>query len=69
MKEGGSIAVTEAVCLTHKIDISDRSKKVFVDTFKDAVKWVAVVVVVIAVIWSFVIDDAALVVSAKWNFL
>ena len=38
VKEGGSIAVTEAVCLTHKIDISDRSKKVFVDTFIDAIR-------------------------------
>ena len=38
VQEEGSIAVTEAVCLTHKIDISDRSKKVFVDTFIDAIR-------------------------------
>lgn len=39
MKEGGSIAITEAVCLTHKVDISDHSKKVFVDTFTDAIRY------------------------------
>ena len=36
-KEGGSIVVTEAVCLTHKVDISDISKKTFVQPFVDAI--------------------------------
>ena len=36
-KEGGSIVVTEAVCLTHKVDISDISRKTFVEPFLDAI--------------------------------
>ena len=37
VKEGGSIAVTEALCLTHKVDISDLSTKYFVQPFIDSV--------------------------------
>ena len=36
--EKGSIVVTEAVCLTNKVDIAYYSAKVFVDPFIDAVK-------------------------------
>ena len=38
VKESGSIAITEAVCLTHRVDISDLSKKQFVEPFLDSVK-------------------------------
>ena len=38
VKEKGSVAITEAVCLTHKVDISDLSKKQFVEPFIDSVK-------------------------------
>ena len=38
VKEGGAIAVTEAICLTHKVDIADLSKKYFVQPFVDSVK-------------------------------
>lgn len=36
--EKGSIVVTEALCLTNKVDIAYYSAKVFVDPFIDAVK-------------------------------
>ena len=38
VKEGGSVAITEAVCLTHRVDISDLSKKQFVEPFIDSIK-------------------------------
>ena len=38
VKERGAIAITEAVCLTHRVDISDLSKKQFVQPFIDSVK-------------------------------
>ena len=38
VKEKGSVAITDAVCLTHKIDISDLSKKQFVEPFIDSVR-------------------------------
>ena len=38
VKEKGTIAVTEALCITHKVDISDESKKVFTEPFIDAVR-------------------------------
>ena len=38
VKESGSIAITDAVCLTHRVDISDLSKKQFVEPFLDSVK-------------------------------
>ena len=37
VKEKGSIAVTEALCITHKVDISDTSKKTFKKPFIDTV--------------------------------
>ena len=37
VKEKGSIAVTEALCITHKVDISDASKKTFTEPFVDTV--------------------------------
>ena len=37
VKEKGSIAVTEALCITHKVDISDTSKKTFTEPFIDTV--------------------------------
>ncbi len=38
-KEGGSISVSEAMCATHRIDLSSRSKKKDLSTsFKEAVK-------------------------------
>merc|ERR1711974_380942 len=36
-RERGSVVVTEAICLTHKVDISDISKKTFVQPFIDAI--------------------------------
>ena len=38
VKERGSIAVTQAICLTHKVDVADKSRKVFVQPFIDSVK-------------------------------
>ena len=38
VKEKGSIVVTEAQCITHKVDISDTSKKSFTQPFIDTVK-------------------------------
>ena len=38
VKEGGAIAITEAVCLTHRVDIGDLSKKIFVEPFIDSAK-------------------------------
>ena len=37
IKEKGSIVVTEAQCITHKVDISDTSKKSFTQPFIDTV--------------------------------
>ena len=37
VKENGSIAVTEALCITHKVDNSDTSKKTFTEPFIDTV--------------------------------
>ena len=37
-KEKGSIAVTEATCITHRVDVSDKSKKVFTEPFVDAIR-------------------------------
>ena len=37
IKEGGSIVITEATCLTHKVDISISSRKSFVQPFIDVV--------------------------------
>ena len=37
VKEKGTIAVTEALCITHKVDISDTSKKIFKKPFIDTV--------------------------------
>ena len=37
VKEKGTIAVTEALCITHKVDISDTSKKTFKKPFIDTV--------------------------------
>ena len=38
VKEKGSIAVTQALCITHKVDVSDVSRKVFTEPFIDTVK-------------------------------
>ena len=44
VKEKGSVAITDAVCLTHKIDISDLSKKQFVEPFIDSVRSIYAVI-------------------------
>ena len=38
VREKGTIAVTQAVCITHKVDISDSSRKAFTEPFIDTVK-------------------------------
>ncbi len=36
-KDRGTIALSEAVCITQRVDISDKSKKVFTEPFEAAV--------------------------------